>query len=58
MTHLHEKLASVVSAWRADGGHTCAEYPAVGEVLEWERESETATADQVREAPVLRNDAS
>jgi len=60
MTHLHQKLASVVSAWRADG-YACAEYPAVAEVLEWAHyvTGPTATADQVHKArSVLGNEAS
>ncbi|MER3422250.1 MAG: restriction endonuclease subunit R, partial [Nitrospiraceae bacterium] len=40
MTHLHERLARLVTAWRA-GNYLSSEYPALAEILEWARDIET-----------------
>ena len=34
MTHLHERIAPRVDAWRADD-YPCDDYPAVAEIFEW-----------------------
>ncbi len=42
MTHLHERIAPRVDAWRADA-YPCDDYPAVAEIFEWARDPEIGT---------------
>ncbi|MHB8765824.1 MAG: Tn7 transposase TnsA N-terminal domain-containing protein [Deferrisomatales bacterium] len=52
MTHLHQRLAAAVDAWRVSG-YPCPEHPAIAEVLEWSRDAETGGLRYLR-APQLR----
>ncbi len=52
MTHLHERIAPRVDAWRADG-YPCDDYPAIAEIFEWARDPETAALRFLR-LPQLR----
>jgi hypothetical protein len=38
--HLHQHLANCVRPWRASG-HPCADYPAIGEILQWSLHAES-----------------
>ena len=38
--HLYQRIAERVEEWRKQG-YPCAEYPAIGEVLDWARDAET-----------------
>lgn len=42
MTQLHERLATSVGEWRAQG-YESSDYPAIAEFLDWAREPETGT---------------
>ena len=50
--HLYQKIAERVDEWRKLG-HPCAEYPAVGEILDWARDPETGSLRFLR-PPQLR----
>lgn len=52
MIALHQRLATVVAAWRADD-YPCADYPAIAEILEWAQVPETGHARFLRR-PQLR----
>ncbi|MHB8844412.1 MAG: DEAD/DEAH box helicase family protein [Nitrospirota bacterium] len=52
MVHLHQHIGSHVDQWRAEG-FACAEYPAVAEILEWAKETETGNLRFLRR-PQLR----
>ncbi len=52
MTHLHERIAPRVDAWRADD-YPCENYPAVAEIFEWAREPEIGALRFLR-PPQLR----
>jgi len=39
--HLHERIASRVDAWRGEG-YPHVRFPAIGEILEWARETTVA----------------
>lgn len=52
MTHLYQRIAPHVEAWRADG-YPCDEFPAIGEVLDWAMIPETGTLRFLRQ-PQLR----
>ena len=50
--HLYQKIAERVDDWRKQG-HPCADYPAIGEVLDWARDPETGSLRFLR-PPQLR----
>lgn len=52
MIHLHQHLAILVEKWRTDN-YTCGEFPAIAEVLEWAKETETGDLRFLRR-PQLR----
>ncbi len=52
MTHLHQQIAARVDAWRAEG-YPCSDYPALAEILEWARETESGNLRFLRR-PQLR----
>ena len=52
MLHLHQQIAARVTAWRAES-YACAEYPAIGEILDWAHVPETGHARFLRR-PQLR----
>ncbi len=52
MMHLHQQIAVRVDSWRA-GGYTCEAFPAIAEILEWARETETGNLRFLR-GPQLR----
>ncbi|HEY2825801.1 MAG TPA: hypothetical protein VGI83_09670, partial [Gemmatimonadales bacterium] len=51
MNNLHERLAPKVADWRA-AGYPSDAYPAIGEILDWARDSETSQLRYLR-APQL-----
>lgn len=52
MTHLHQHIAVRVDKWRTDN-YPCIDYPAIVEVLEWAKETETGNLRFLRR-PQLR----
>ncbi len=52
MIHLHQHIAVRVDKWRADN-YVCDGYPAIAEVLEWAKETETGNLRFLRR-PQLR----
>ncbi len=52
MTHLHERIAPRVDAWRADD-HPCDDYPAIAEIFDWARDPEIGALRFLR-PPQLR----
>jgi hypothetical protein len=52
MLHLHQQIAARVTAWRAES-YACAEYPAIGEILDWAHVPETGYTRFLRR-PQLR----
>lgn len=52
MNHLYQKISSLVDAWREEG-YPCADYPAIAEIFDWARETETGTLRFLRR-PQLR----
>ena len=52
MIHLHQHIAVRVDKWRADN-YPCIDYPAIAEVLEWAKETETGNLRFLRR-PQLR----
>ena len=50
--HLYQKIAERVDEWRKQG-YPCADYPAVGEILDWGRDPETGSLRFLR-PPQLR----
>lgn len=40
--HLYQKIAERVDKWRGQG-YPCADYPAIGEILEWAKDTETGS---------------
>lgn len=52
MAHLHQHIGSHVDQWRAEG-FACGEYPAIAEILEWAKETETGNLRFLRR-PQLR----
>ena len=51
MMHLHQQIAVRVDSWRADG-YTCEAFPAIAEILEWARETETGNREDEARAEV------
>ncbi|NLW07143.1 MAG: DEAD/DEAH box helicase family protein [Clostridia bacterium] len=52
MDHLYQVLASQAQQWR-EAGYPCEEFPAVGEILEWQTDAETGDLRYLRK-PQLR----
>lgn len=52
MIHLHQHIAARVDQWRTDN-FACSEYPAIVEILEWAKETETGNLRFLRR-PQLR----
>ena len=52
MIHLHQQIAALVDAWRAEG-YPCSDHPAIAEILEWARETESGNLRFLRR-PQLR----
>ncbi len=52
MKHLYQLLSAKVDAWRA-AGYPCAGYPAIAEVLTYQRDEETSDPRYLR-SPQLR----
>ena len=52
MIHLHQHIAVRVDQWRTDN-FACGEYPAIVEILEWAKETETGNLRFLRR-PQLR----
>lgn len=51
MGHLYQQVAGRVDTWARDG-YPCPEYPAIAEILEWSRETETGNLRFLRRPQV------